>query len=97
MDIEGIANAGKMREIDENYVCAEAMEESGRIGYEFYRSRHVFSRMGHHWMEQIECLRMVLALLWGVPTRASLLDQDHARNAYFLTVLSSLSSLYPQH
>lgn len=26
-----------MRDIDEKYVSAEAMEESGRIGYEFYR------------------------------------------------------------
>lgn len=26
-----------MREIEEKYVSAEAMEESGRIGYEFYR------------------------------------------------------------
>lgn len=34
--------ATKMREIDEKYVSAEAMEESGRLGYEFYRSKVVF-------------------------------------------------------
>lgn len=26
-----------MREIDEKHIRAEAMEESGRLGYEFYR------------------------------------------------------------
>lgn len=32
-----------MREIDEKYVSAEAMDESGRLGYEFYRQEFISS------------------------------------------------------
>lgn len=32
---------GTMREIDESHVSAEALGESGRLGYEFYRQVYV--------------------------------------------------------
>lgn len=32
-----VALCGTMREIDESHIGAEALEESGRLGYEFYR------------------------------------------------------------
>lgn len=61
---------GAMREIDEKYVSAEAMDESGRLGYEFYRQEFLSSFESCTLYIRTRRLRRILSLSHHILTGA---------------------------